>query len=167
MPKACSLELRERVVDAVESGASRRAAAEWFDVSPSSAVKWMQRRLATGSIAAKPRQHLAAGGVCGLFTDTDCAATGSNARRNRRGDAQATDCRQPQRGVALLSAAQNQRQKKVCGQWSKSVPTWPALGGAGCENRVCLIQPDWCLSTRPQPTPPWCDFEVAARAVSD
>jgi transposase len=54
MPKPCSLELRERVVDAVESGASRREAAEWFDVSPSSAIKWMQRRRVTGSIAPKP-----------------------------------------------------------------------------------------------------------------
>ena len=54
MPKPCSLELRERVVDAVELGASRREAAEWFDVSPSSAIKWMQRRQATGSIAPKP-----------------------------------------------------------------------------------------------------------------
>ena len=54
MPKPCSLELRERVVEAVESGASRREAAEWFDVSPSSAIKWMQRRQETGSIAAKP-----------------------------------------------------------------------------------------------------------------
>ena len=54
MPKPCSLELRERVVDAVKSGASRREAADWFDVSPSSAIKWMQRRQATGSIAPKP-----------------------------------------------------------------------------------------------------------------
>ncbi len=54
MLKPCSLELRERVVDAVESGASRREAADWFDVSPRSAIKWMQRRQATGSIAAKP-----------------------------------------------------------------------------------------------------------------
>ena len=54
MPKPCSLELRERVVDAVESGASRREAADWFEVSRSSAIKWMQRRQATGSIAPKP-----------------------------------------------------------------------------------------------------------------
>ena len=54
MPKPCSLELRERVVEAVESGASRREAAEWFDVSPSSAIKWMQRQQETGSIAPKP-----------------------------------------------------------------------------------------------------------------
>jgi hypothetical protein len=38
-------------VDAVESGGSRREAADWFEVSPSSAIKWMQRRQATGSIA--------------------------------------------------------------------------------------------------------------------
>ena len=54
MPKPCSLELRERVVNAVKSGASRREAAEWFEVSPSSAIKWVQRRQATGSIAPKP-----------------------------------------------------------------------------------------------------------------
>ena len=54
MPKPCSLELRERVVNAVESGASRREAAEWFEMSPSSAIKWMQRWHETGSIAAKP-----------------------------------------------------------------------------------------------------------------
>jgi transposase len=60
MPKPCSLELRERVVDAVESGASRREAAEWFDVSPSSAIKWMQRRQATGSIAPSLEDELEA-----------------------------------------------------------------------------------------------------------
>ena len=32
MPKPCSLELREQVVEAIASGASRREAAEWFAV---------------------------------------------------------------------------------------------------------------------------------------
>ena len=31
MPKPCSLDLRERVLDAVEMGASRREAAERFE----------------------------------------------------------------------------------------------------------------------------------------
>ena len=53
MPKSCSLDLRERVLDAVETGASRREAAERFEVSASSAVKWMQRWHETGSVAAK------------------------------------------------------------------------------------------------------------------
>ena len=54
MPKPCSLDLRERVVETVESGASRREAAERFEVSASSAIKWMQRWRKTGSVAAKP-----------------------------------------------------------------------------------------------------------------
>src|SRR5207247_1397769 len=39
MPKPCSLDLRERVLATVEAGASRREAAERFEVSPSSAIK--------------------------------------------------------------------------------------------------------------------------------
>jgi transposase len=54
MPKPCSLDLRERVLETVESGASRREAAERFEVSASSAIKWMQRWHETGSVAAKP-----------------------------------------------------------------------------------------------------------------
>ena len=42
---------------------------------------------------------------------------------------------------------------------------WSAPGGAGCENKACLTQPDWCLLMRPQPTPPWCGFAAAARVA--
>ena len=55
MAKACSSELRERVIEAVEMGASRREAAELYDVSASSAIKWVQRWRETGSATAKPR----------------------------------------------------------------------------------------------------------------
>ena len=44
-----------RVIETVTSGASRREAAELFEVAASTAVKWMQRLLKTGSSAAKPR----------------------------------------------------------------------------------------------------------------
>ena len=54
MPKPCSLDLRIRLLDAVIAGASRREAADCFDVSASSAVKWLQRWEETGSIAARP-----------------------------------------------------------------------------------------------------------------
>ena len=54
MPKPYSLDLRERVAEAVAVGASRREAAERFEVCPSSAIKWMQRLRETGSVAAKP-----------------------------------------------------------------------------------------------------------------
>ena len=68
MPKPCSLDLRERVLDAVETGASRREAAERFEVSASSAVKWMQRWHETGSVAAKPT----GGSISPLEKHADC-----------------------------------------------------------------------------------------------
>lgn len=54
MPKPLSEDLRSRVVEAVETGASRRDAAGRFSISPSAAIKWMQRWEATGSVAALP-----------------------------------------------------------------------------------------------------------------
>jgi putative transposase len=50
MGKPCSLDLRERVVAAVErEGMSRNQAAARFGVAPSSAIKWVARFRATGS----------------------------------------------------------------------------------------------------------------------
>jgi transposase len=50
MGKPCSLDLRERVVSAVEGeGMSRNQAAARFGVAPSSAIKWVARFRATGS----------------------------------------------------------------------------------------------------------------------
>src|SRR6185295_8786131 len=55
MPKAYSRDLRERVITAVEIGASRREAAERFEVSVASAVKWLQRWYQQSSATPKPR----------------------------------------------------------------------------------------------------------------
>ena len=62
MPKAYSGDLRERVIEAVEAGASRHEAAEYFEVSVASAVKWLQR----GERHAETprRKRLAAGSIC-------------------------------------------------------------------------------------------------------
>jgi transposase len=51
MPKACSNDLRERVVGAVEAGASCRSAALRFGVAPSSAIKWMKRWREGGAVS--------------------------------------------------------------------------------------------------------------------
>lgn len=51
MSRAYSEDLRIRVVRYVEAGASRRAAAKLFGVSPSIAVKWLQRWRLKKSIA--------------------------------------------------------------------------------------------------------------------
>ena len=54
MPKLYSQDLRMRVVEAVEGGASRREVAELYGISPSVVVIWMQRWNDTGNLEAKP-----------------------------------------------------------------------------------------------------------------
>ena len=51
MPAPLSIDLRRRIVEAVADGSSIRAAARRFAVSPSAAIKLMQRVRATGSPA--------------------------------------------------------------------------------------------------------------------
>ena len=54
MPKPYSTDLRERAVEAVEGGASRREVAEVFEVGVSSVIRWCRRWSETGSVEAKP-----------------------------------------------------------------------------------------------------------------
>ena len=54
MPAPLSMDLRRRIVRAVAGGGSIRAAARRYDVSPSAAIKLMQRVRATGSAAPAP-----------------------------------------------------------------------------------------------------------------
>ena len=51
IPAPLSLDLRQRIVQAVEGGCSIREAARRFSVAPSTAIKLMQRVEATGSAA--------------------------------------------------------------------------------------------------------------------
>jgi transposase len=53
MPKALSMDLRERVLAAVEAGASCRQAAERFGVGAATAIRWQARFRAQGAVATK------------------------------------------------------------------------------------------------------------------
>jgi transposase len=55
MVQALSVDLRERVVAAVEAGMSRRQAAARFGVGVSSAIRWVSQSRATGDLLPKPR----------------------------------------------------------------------------------------------------------------
>ena len=57
MPKAYSLDLRERVALFVGSGRSRHAAAAHFKVSVSFVVNLMKAYRMTGSLEPKPGRH--------------------------------------------------------------------------------------------------------------
>ena len=50
MPRPYSNDLRARVIEAIESGASRREAADRYELSASVVVLWTQRWEQTGSI---------------------------------------------------------------------------------------------------------------------
>jgi transposase len=53
MAEALSIDLRKRVVDAVNGGLSRRQAAAHFKVGVSSAIRWVAQALSTGDVRPK------------------------------------------------------------------------------------------------------------------
>jgi len=55
MPQSYSGDLRERVIGTVEAGSSRREAADLFEISVSSAIRWVKRWREEGSSEPKPR----------------------------------------------------------------------------------------------------------------
>ena len=55
MTRPYSADLRVRVIAAIDEGATRNEAAERFEVSIATAVRWHQAWRQTGTIEAKPR----------------------------------------------------------------------------------------------------------------
>jgi transposase len=55
MTTPLSNDLRQRLIDAVDGGMTRRAAAERFGVAPSTAVRWLERWRMTGSSRPRPQ----------------------------------------------------------------------------------------------------------------
>lgn len=55
MTRALSQDLRVRLIDAVEGGLSRRAAAERFGVAVSTSIKWVDHWRKTGSHQPRPQ----------------------------------------------------------------------------------------------------------------
>lgn len=55
MAQAVSVDLRKRVVEAIQAGTSRRAAAAQFRVSVSSAIRWAAEACRSGRVAPQPR----------------------------------------------------------------------------------------------------------------
>jgi transposase len=74
MPKPYSTDLRERAVEAVESGASRREVAEVFEVGVSSVIRWSERDRERGSQTER-REHLAARRALGMAFEAGCQTT--------------------------------------------------------------------------------------------
>ena len=55
MGQALSMDLRFRLLAAIDAGMSCRSAAARFGVAPSTAIRWQAQRRATGNFAPKPQ----------------------------------------------------------------------------------------------------------------
>ena len=55
MGQPLSMDLRSRLLGAVDAGMSCRSAADRFGVAPSTAIRWQAQRRATGNFAPKPQ----------------------------------------------------------------------------------------------------------------
>ena len=55
MGQPLSMDLRTRLLGAIDAGMSCRSAAARFGVAPSTAIRWQAQRRATGSFAPKPQ----------------------------------------------------------------------------------------------------------------
>src|SRR4029434_2281214 len=113
------------------------------------------------------RQHIAAGGTCGVFAGSDYRAAGFDAGRSGCGDAQAGNPGQPECGLAVLRSTRHQLQKKLCTLQSKSARRSLASADVGCEGKVCLTRHNWCSSTKAGRIPAWCGCAAAVGAASD
>ena len=73
MPRAYSADIPGRVIARVESGASRREAAEHFEISASTAIKMGKVLSRHGGVRreATLREHVSVGGARGLSAHAD------------------------------------------------------------------------------------------------
>ena len=136
-------DLRIRVIEFVEAGGSRRDAAEHFEVSASSAIRWLQRfhedgtfepMLCGGSTSPLEKyaqQILDLVGEQGDLTLNELVAI----LRKRRISASRSALSRffARHGITF--------KKKACRRRSASAPTWLARVDAGSESKAGLIPP--------------------------
>ena len=144
MPRPYSNDLRARVIEAIEAGASRREAADRYELSPSVVVIWAQRWEETGSVAAMPsggstsplEEH--AEFLLGLIVEQPDLTLDEivAVMRKKRilGSRSAVWRFFERRNISF--------KKKLCTRRSKSARTSPARADAGCGSKACLTRPD-------------------------
>lgn len=155
MPKAYSRDLRERVITAVETGASRRDRAFRGQRGVGGKVAAALVSAEERRPEAARRERFAVGRVRGRDFGSDRPTAGPDLGRNGCRTAQATDQNQPQLALAFSRPTQHHAQKKCCKQPNGSEQMWRERAAAGYESKVCLILPGWCLSTRPPSARTW------------
>jgi transposase len=158
MGKPISLDLRKRVVAAIEGGMSRNQAAKQFEVAISTAIGWMQRIEETGSV--EPGQM---GGHKPKAISGDHAAWLS--RRIKDGDftIRGLVAELAGRGLKVdyhsvwdFVHAEKLSFKKKAWRLANAIdPTWRGGEPSGQNIKVASKLSDWSSSTRPGPGLIW------------
>src|ERR1700724_2698662 len=133
-------ELRTRVIDFVEEGASRREAAEQFDVSVSSAIRWVQRFRENGTSEPMPRG--------GSTSPLEQHSREILALISEQSDLTLNE---------IVSALDKRRVPGSCSALSRFF--------AGFGSKAFLIRPTSYLSTRRQSPPTCCGSTVGTHAA--
>ena len=171
MAEPLSIDLRKRVVDAVNGGMSRRQAAAHFRVGVSSAIRWVAQVAGDGRCraqAARRRSSLGGDRGAGDFRSFPCS--------DPDGDATLPRCAAPSRPRAIPSAfrrfgasspAAASRSKKVCARGRARSPRYPeAPSGMVRRPTRSRSRRSSSSSTRPGPPRTWRDDTGALRAAS-
>ena len=153
MPKPYSDDLRLRVVAAVGEGASRHEAADRFDGSPSSAIRWVERFEHSGSVSAKP----SGGSTSPLEAHADFLLSVIDKQPDLTLDEVVEAMRAANIAGSRSAVArfylrrQISFKKKLARQRADTAGRHVYCGNA---HWVCLIQPGWYSLTRPAPILP-------------
>jgi transposase len=155
MARPYSSDLRERVVEAVNEGATRHETAERFSISVSSAVRWHQAWRNEGRYAAKPY----GGSRSPLEDHAEEIVALIEERRDRTLDeivAAMHKRKIPGSRTALFRFLERHGitlKKKSCTPPSRSGRTSPAPVGAGYASKGCLIRLALSSSMKPRLAP--------------
>jgi transposase len=167
--KPYSMDLRERVVAAVDKGGlSCHKAAAQFGVGVNTAILWVRRFRETGSFAPGQMGGHKPKAISGKHRDwllerakvTDFTLRGLVAELAERG--LKVDYRSV---LGVRPHRESQLQKKASSPANATVLTSPAGARNGRSIRARSKRGAWCLSTRPGPRPIWQPCGAGRRAA--
>lgn len=163
-------ELHERVIRAVQSGLSRRAAAARFDVGISTAINWCNLYQATDYVESQRR----GGNRKRLLEPYDewikaeLEATPHLTVLKLTTSACRSRCVcEPRYSVAYSTPSWAKLQKKACSRLSRNVPMLPQDGIGGKSIKANLILRALCFSMRLGSRPIWRQQEAGARKANN
>ena len=170
MSRALSVDLRERVVAAIDGGLSCRAAGARFGVSAASAIRWRQLTLRTGKVLPSRQGGETRSGLIEAHHGFICSLIETNADLTLDEIRDALAARGASVSVAsvwrFFDRHNITRKKRPRTPPSRSGPTSFAGAGPGSRVSSILILIDWCSSTRRGPAPTWHAGMAGADVVS-